>query len=88
MMIFQADSDDNIFRTANKISALDIAWNFDEPSADAALTEFKKRGLRYNDLASLEEKDLELMGIEDASVRTRMLQDFRHLPNQDVGYKT
>lgn len=83
---FQADSDDNIFKTTDKISALDIAWNFDDPGADAALTEYKKRGLRYKDLASLEDKDLELLGIKDGAVRARMIQDFGQLPNQEPGY--
>uniref|UniRef100_A0A336M325 CSON011160 protein n=1 Tax=Culicoides sonorensis TaxID=179676 RepID=A0A336M325_CULSO len=85
--IQKVDSDENIFKTTEKISALDIAWNFEDASADAALTEYKKYGLRYKDLASLEEKDLELMGIKSEEVRARMIHDFKHLPNQEPGFE-
>ncbi|XP_063704010.1 uncharacterized protein LOC134833577 [Culicoides brevitarsis] len=83
----KADSDDNLYTAGSRVSALDVAWNFNDPEADAALTEFKKRGLLFKDLSSLCDKDLELLGVESSSMRDTMLQYFRQLPKQDPDYE-
>lgn len=42
--------------------------------------------MRYKDLSALEDKDLELMGIKNETVRAQMIQHFARLPNQEAGF--
>lgn len=83
----KADSDDNLYAAGSQVSALDVAWSFNDLAADAALTEYKKRNLQFRDLSSLCHKDLELMGVDNAVTREMMLQYFARLPKDEKDYE-
>ena len=51
--------------------------------SDDVIGQFGTYGITYSHLSTLSREDLNIMGIRDKKMQDEMLEEFKHLPNQD-----